>query len=160
MSTYSIGRVYTTNPSQGERHYLRMILYHVPGAVKLSDLKTVNGQQCNSFKDACVALGILDDDTEREQCLQESVLRDMPVQVPSLFCIILVYCEPSDPAKLWIKFKESMSEDIAHTLQKNDIKTFAVDQIENETLKLKETELHYMGKSLTDFKGMPQPTED
>ena len=29
-----IGHLYTTNPSQGERHYLRILLHHIPGAKK------------------------------------------------------------------------------------------------------------------------------
>ncbi len=153
--TFSIGRVYTTNPAQGERHYLRMILYHVPGAVNWADLRTVNGQQCDTYKEACVALGILNDDAEHEKCLDESAQRDMPPQLRSLFCTILVYCEPLDPKRLWMKFKESMSDDVAHMLQKNDVQTFTDSQIENEVLKQIETELHYMGKSLKDFPGMP-----
>ncbi|XP_072015015.1 uncharacterized protein [Amphiura filiformis] len=29
-SNYCIARVYSTNPAQGERHYLRMLLHHIP----------------------------------------------------------------------------------------------------------------------------------
>ncbi len=60
----SIGRVYTTTPAQGERHYLRMILYHIPGATSWENLRTVNGKQYTTFKEACVALGILNDVAE------------------------------------------------------------------------------------------------
>ncbi len=141
--TWSIGRVYSTTPSQGELHYLRMILYHVPGAVNWSDLKTVNGQQCHTFREACVALGILRDDAEHRKCLEESVQRDMPAQLGSLFCTILVYCEPLNPGELWTDFKESMSDDVTHMLRKNDVQTFNDAQIENETLKRIETELHF-----------------
>ncbi len=156
----SIGRVYTTTPAQGDRHYLRMILYHVPGATDWKDLKTVDGQQYDTFKEACIALGVLNDDREHELCLEESALRDMPAKLRSLFCIILVYCEPADPAKLWIKFKDSMSDDVVHTLRSKNIETFTHDHIENEVLKMIEEELHCMGKSLTDYSGMPLPNEE
>ncbi len=156
----SIGRVYTTTPAQGERHYLRMILYHIPGATSWENLRTVNGKQYSTFKETCVALGILNDDAEHKQCLKESVQRDMPAQLRSLFCTILVYCEPFDPGELWIEFKENMAEDVVHMLRKNNVQTFTDDQIENETLKLIDTELHYMGKSLTDFPGMPPLKEN
>ena len=154
-AAFSVVRVYTTTPAQGERHYIRMILHHVPGAKNFTDLKTINGQQCDTFKEACIALGILNDDAEHTKCLEESVQRDMPAQLRTLFCMILVYCEPLNPGELWTDFKESMSNDVTHMLRKNDVKTFTDAQIENETLRRIETELHLMGKSLTDFKGMP-----
>ncbi len=156
----SIGRVYTTTPAQGERHYLRMILYHIPGATSWENLRTVNGKQYNTFKETCVALGILNDDAEHKQCLKESVQRDMPAQLRSLFCTILVYCEPLDPGQLWTEFKGSMADDVVHMLRKNNVQTFTDDQIENEILKRIDTELHYVGKSLTDFPGMPPLKED
>ena len=34
-----IGRMYTTNPVQGDRHYLRLILSHVTGAMCYDDLR-------------------------------------------------------------------------------------------------------------------------
>ena len=34
-----IGHMYTTNPSQGERHYLHILLHHIPGAMSYADLK-------------------------------------------------------------------------------------------------------------------------
>ena len=34
-----IGHMYTTNPSQGERHYLCILLHHIPGAISFADLK-------------------------------------------------------------------------------------------------------------------------
>ncbi len=120
-----------------------------------ADLKTINGQQCDTFKEACVALGILNDDAEHRKCLEESVQRDMPAQLRSLFCMILVYCEPLNAGELWTDFKKSMSDDVTHMLRKNDVQTFTDTQIENETLKRIETELHFMEKSLIDFKGMP-----
>ena len=38
---FCIGPMYTTNPSQGERHYLRILLHHVQGATSFNDLKTL-----------------------------------------------------------------------------------------------------------------------
>ena len=34
-----IGHMYTTNPSQGERHYLCILLHHIPGTTSFADLK-------------------------------------------------------------------------------------------------------------------------
>ena len=37
-----IGWVYTTNPTQGERNYLHMLLHHVSGPMCYMDLKTLS----------------------------------------------------------------------------------------------------------------------
>ena len=47
---YCIGRMYTTNPTQGERHYLQMLLHHVSGATSCTDLKTADGVIHRTFK--------------------------------------------------------------------------------------------------------------
>ncbi len=157
--TLSVGRVYSTSPAQGERHYLRMLLYHRAGATCWTDLKTVNGVVLNTFKQTCHALGILQDDKEHELCLEESAAKDMPAQLRSLFSVILVYCDPADPLNLWTKFKDSMCDDIAHKIRQNDANIPPM-QIENEALKLIEKELESMDKSLSDFQGMPIPNKE
>jgi hypothetical protein len=58
----AIGRMYFASPAQGERFYMRLILTSVPGAMSFEDLRTVDGVQCNSYKAACLALGLLKDD--------------------------------------------------------------------------------------------------
>ena len=58
-----IGRMYTTNPSQGERHYLRILLHHIPGATSFVDLKTTpDGVIHKTFKETAITLGLLESD--------------------------------------------------------------------------------------------------
>ena len=46
-----IGHLYTANPSQGERHYLCILLHHIPGAKSFEDLKmSPDGMLLNTFK--------------------------------------------------------------------------------------------------------------
>ena len=55
-----IGHVYTTNAAQGERHYLHLLLHHVPGPMSYANLKTLpNGTKCESFKQTATHLGLL-----------------------------------------------------------------------------------------------------
>jgi hypothetical protein len=68
---YTIGRVYFAHPSSGERYYLRMLLNTVRGATSWEDLLIVNGHVCHSFKEACREKGLLEDDAERSQALEE-----------------------------------------------------------------------------------------
>ena len=51
-----IGRLYTTNPSQGERHYLHILLHHILGATSFEDLKiSPNGMLLSTFKETATA---------------------------------------------------------------------------------------------------------
>ena len=158
-NTPSIGRVFSTSPAQGERHYLRMLLYHKAGATCWADLKTVDGTVFPTYKKACHELGILQDDREHELCLEESASKDMPEQLRSLFAMILVYCEPADCHSLWKKFKGNMYDDIKHKLEKNGV-TFNDKQIENEAVKLLQKELESMDRTLAEFQGMPLPNKE
>ena len=45
-----LGRIYTISPRQGECFYLRLLLHHVRGPQSFSDLKTINGDLCSSFR--------------------------------------------------------------------------------------------------------------
>ena len=59
-------------PLKGKRYYLRTLLTHVKGAISFDDLKSVNGNLCRSFKEACIYLGLLQDDTEWDAYLREA----------------------------------------------------------------------------------------
>ena len=62
----TIGRipVINLNPKQQDLFFLRMLLHHVPGCTSFEYLKTVNGHQFDTFREACLALGLLNDDRE------------------------------------------------------------------------------------------------
>jgi hypothetical protein len=63
-ATRAIGRLYMVQPSEGERYYLRILLTHIKGATSFDDLKSINGYVCNTFKEVCILLNLLEDDTE------------------------------------------------------------------------------------------------
>ena len=60
----TIGRMYFVHPRAGEKYYLRMLLNIVPGATSFGHLRTVDNITYHTFKDACNALGLLQDDRE------------------------------------------------------------------------------------------------
>lgn len=92
----------------------------MPGATCYEDLRRVpgknNGQPFPTYRDACLARGLLSDDQEWHACMQEAAQHAMPITLRELFTIILVYCSPADPPRLWGAFKAHLCEDFMHRL--------------------------------------------
>ena len=150
--------MYTTNPAQGERHYLWMLLHHVPGAMSFDDLRTLpDGAQCESFKEMVIHLGLLATDDEWDECLAEASSSFLPFQIHSLFVTILVFGEPLKPHDLWIKYKKTIGEDILWQSQMKFINIAKLqDHVDNSVLLLLQTDLYELGTCLENF-GLPTP---
>ena len=54
-----IGRIVTTNPIEGERYYLRLLLNHINEATSFEKLKVANGLSVSSFREAAFLHGLL-----------------------------------------------------------------------------------------------------
>jgi ATP-dependent DNA helicase PIF1 len=152
-ATHAIGRLYIVQPSEGEHYYLQMLLTHVKDATSFDDLKTVEGHVCGSFKESCIRLGLLQDDTEWDACLSEVSCIRMGQQLHLLFVTILIFCQPVAPEILWNKHKAALCEDILY--QNRDLYDDINDTIEQEALRQLESYLRLNAKSLKDFPNMP-----
>lgn len=146
-----IGRMYSVSPSDIERYYLRLLLLNVPGACSFDDLKTVDEQICGTFFEACKKKGLLCDDAEYEKCLFEAITFQMPEQLRTLFCIILLFCNPTNPLRLWNLFKAHMIEDFMQRMN--------VETAESMTFFIIDEKLREQGRSCSDF-GIPRPSSD
>ncbi|KAF1868073.1 hypothetical protein Lal_00034015 [Lupinus albus] len=71
-SGYTIGRLIWISPCTGELYYLRMMLTMVKGATCYEDIRTVSDIQYSTFRDACFAMGLLQDDREYMEALKEA----------------------------------------------------------------------------------------
>ena len=154
---FQIGRMYHAHPSSGERFYLRLLLTTVKGATSFDDLYSFEGTQHNFFREACIARGLLDDDNEWHQCLQEA--RDMAVglQMRHLFVTILKDCAPADPRTLWDTYWMHICDDLRHRLQHTlHIAEPSEAQIQDYGLYLIDKLLGQSGKRLQDWDCMPQ----
>jgi hypothetical protein len=89
----TIGRMYFVYPTAGERYYLRMLLNVVCGATSFEDLRTINGERYNTFKEACAALGLSQNDKEWDQCITEAARIQSGKQLRNLFATLLLFCE-------------------------------------------------------------------
>ena len=137
-----------------------MLLNTVKGCRSYEEIRTVDGVVHPTYKSACYALGLLNDDKEWDDCIKEASHWASAPQMRQLFCTILLFCKVTDPAKLWQTNWELLSEDIqrwqrrilnfqALELNSSQIKSLLLAEIENLLAK--------GGKSLKDFPGMPLP---
>ena len=70
----AIGRMASIHPSSGELFYMRLLLTVIKGATSHDNLRTVQGVLCESFKEACRKYGLLEDDREWKDCLNDARL--------------------------------------------------------------------------------------
>lgn len=93
----AIGRIYTVHPNNFECYYLRMLLHNIRGPQNFDELKTVNGKLFSTFREACIELGLLENDNQWDIALSEAELICTANQIRNLFCLIITTCNPSDP---------------------------------------------------------------
>ena len=156
-----IGRVHTIHPIAGDVFYLRILLHNQfsKGKTSFANLKTLpNGKVCESYKEVCRELGLLKDDMEWKQVLEESGGTKLPKQARELFIVILIFCQPSNPRELldkfwmtWIDDFELQGRQCNVLLDKQQLKTMVLLDLEMR--------LQSFEKELEDF-GLPKPTPE
>ncbi|GFV35997.1 ATP-dependent DNA helicase [Trichonephila clavipes] len=119
------------------------------------DLKTVEGQELETFRQVCEKLGLLEDNNHWDATIEEAVLCRAPSQIRKLFAILICTCGLSNPLQLWDKYKVALSEDILHRFER--MGQVNNDLYLNEALRHVEDKIiRISGKKLSDF-GMPTP---
>lgn len=111
-STDAIGRIYSVHPKHDECFYLRLLLVNVRGPTSFQHLRTVNGELCETYREACHRLQLLENDAHWDQTLNDGVISSKANQIRTLFSIIISTCFPSKPIDLWMKYKDHMCDDI------------------------------------------------
>ena len=142
-----------------ETYYLRILLIAVVGPLSFEYLRKFNGVTYPSYKLACFARGLIEDDSEWTECLAEATLSAMPAQIRQLFTIILSSCCPVDPHQLWIDHRDAMAEDFARRRrqQSGDLTTDIQECDYNLTLNdIKDRLQEYPMSEMSDY-GMPEP---
>jgi len=154
-----IGRMYFVHPSAGERFYLRMLLINVKGAESWDDLRTFEGQLYPTYKAACLARGLLKDDGEWNQCLQEAGNMNTGHHLRSLFAILLLRCDPAQPHILWNNHRDKICDDLRHRLIANGRLNPSDDDVFDYGLHLLQNILKKSGKLLQNYPDMPIPQQ-
>ena len=155
----ALGRVYTISPRQGECFYLRLFLHNVKGPQSFANLRTVDGDLCSSFHEACLKLGLLEDDNQYHLAMEEAIISNSPASIRTLFAVILAWCEPSNPTEIYDNHKEALAEDFLHQqrILQRDEHLEPNDDIFNLALNdLQEKVISMGGRQLFEY-GLPQP---
>jgi len=97
----AIGRIYTIHPNQSECFHLRLLLNYVQGPTSFEILKATGGVIYATFKAACFALALLENNEQWKNALADATVSESPSKLRELFAIIIVFCQPSEPQSLW-----------------------------------------------------------
>jgi hypothetical protein len=113
-----IGRIYFVHPSAGERYYLRMLLLIVKGAHSYQSLRTYNDITYATFKEACNARGLLDNNQEWYNAFDEAASWATSNQLIQLFVIMLLFCEVGDEYVFFEKIWKLLTDDIQYNMRR------------------------------------------
>jgi len=157
----AVGRMYSASPFMGERYYLRLLLTVVRGPTSFQNLRTVDGKVCATFKEACIALGLLEDDGEWVALFSEGAQFMTGMALRHLFALALQHTTISNPLAIWQTFGHSMCDDIPRILATGRVPVppgaQEIDEIDLDYgLYLIQEYLKEFGKTLMEY-GLPEP---
>jgi len=156
----SIGRLPFAHPNCGERYYLRLLLTKLHGATCFEDIRTIDGVLHPTFKSACMALGLLNDDGEWHDALNEASTWASGVHLRNMFYSMLMFSEIADPVRLWESHWVHLINDLLRATR-YEVGNFEMQlsSTELQNLGLIEIEcvLNRNGRSLRHFPSMPTP---
>ena len=158
----TIGRVHSVNPVAGDVYYLRMLLHndHCRGKVSFEDMLTLeDGRVCETYKEVCFQLGLLQDNSEWEKLLEEAAATKMCPQIRELYVIILMFCMPSNPRALFDEFWSTWVDDYEQKQRRSNGSELTETQKKTLLLLDLESRLDSFEKQLKDF-GLPTPTQE
>ncbi|RID48364.1 hypothetical protein BRARA_I04879 [Brassica rapa] len=158
----AIGRVVYVSPAAGDKYFLRILVNVVKGPTCFEDLKTVGGVLFEKYREACYARGLLDDDREWHDAIEEPSYWATGRQLRRLFVIILLFCQVIDPLKLWDHTWKFLAEDILY-IKRKEFRfpglELSDDQLKQYTLIELEQLLKENGQSLADYPAIPVPDD-
>ncbi|XP_024013983.1 uncharacterized protein LOC112088061 [Eutrema salsugineum] len=158
----ALGRITYVPIGAGEAYYLRLLLNLVKGPRSFDDIKTVNKVLHSSFKDACYAYGLLNDDKEYIEAINEAGLWLSVNYLRRLFVILLTTHSISIPSRVWDATWQVLSDDIIYNYRKaarDQTVSLSQEQVKDFTLVEIELLLRVSGRSLKEFTPIPFPED-
>ncbi|XP_019163477.1 PREDICTED: uncharacterized protein LOC109159822 [Ipomoea nil] len=160
---WAIGRIFYVPPNTGEIFYLRCLLNIVRGPTSFDEIKQVDGVQYNSFRDACYARGLIEDDKEYVDAITEAASWSLPHSLRKLFVTLLTSNSMSKPENVWEMVWQYLSDDAQYICRRNlSVPNLSLNESQQKIFALIEMEklLNAWNKSLLDYPPMPMPDEN
>ncbi|XP_058727499.1 uncharacterized protein LOC131598990 [Vicia villosa] len=157
---FTIGRLIWVPPTTGELFYLRMMLTVAKGPTTYEEIRTVDNIQYDTFRDACFAMGFLEDDKEYIAAIKEASHWGTGHFLRKLFVIMLLSGAVNCPAHVWEQTWLLLSDGVLHTqraLAANPELDLTQEELQNLTLIEIEKLLQANRRTLKDFSPIPYP---
>ncbi|XP_058742091.1 uncharacterized protein LOC131614535 [Vicia villosa] len=157
---FTIGRLIWVPPTTGELFYLRLMLTVVKGPLTYEEIRKVDDTQFDTFRDACFAMGFLEDDREYIGAIREASEWGSGHFLRKLFVVMLLSSAVNRPAHVWNETWGLLSDGLLHQqrqLAHNKDLELTEDQLKNLTLTEIEKLMQANRRSLSDFKPIPYP---
>jgi hypothetical protein len=111
---YTIGRLVWVPQTAGEIYYLRMMLTVVKGPKTYDSIKIINGFKHETFREACYAMGFLEDDREFISAIKEAHEWGSGTFLRKLFVMMLLSGSMNRPDHVWNKTKKWLCDGILY----------------------------------------------
>jgi hypothetical protein len=115
------GRMNFVNVLAGDKFYLRMLLNVVKGAKSFEYLRWYEGVLHPTFRAACVARGIANDDKEWFRLFDEGIVGTPARQLRNCFVLLLLQKAMVDPVAIWDRYKDHLCDDLKYRVENHDI---------------------------------------
>ncbi|GKC23357.1 hypothetical protein Tco_1025507, partial [Tanacetum coccineum] len=109
---FSLGRVHHVSPSAGDAYFFRILLNKKKGPTSWEEIRTVDGELFNTNKDACYAMGLLDDDREYIDGITEASFWGAAHYLRSMFVMLITSDTVSRPEHVWECTWTMLAEDM------------------------------------------------
>eukprot|EP00918_Siedleckia_nematoides_P087190 GHVU01191799.1.p1 GENE.GHVU01191799.1~~GHVU01191799.1.p1 ORF type:complete len:1705 (-),score=120.63 GHVU01191799.1:910-5910(-) len=142
----TLGLLQDLNPRAGERYYLKLLLTSVYSrrCRTFAEIRTVGATTYDTYREACVALGLLEGDADKEQAMRSAAEFRRPAALRSLFTVIVLHSRPTNPLALFNNFVGAMGEDYAYVgAEDPDVRLLVLSDIDG-MLRLQQQSLEGM----------------
>ncbi|KAL1348491.1 hypothetical protein AAHE18_07G083400 [Arachis hypogaea] len=159
---FAIGRLTHVPAANTEEYYQRLLLNTQRRCMSFRDIRTVGGTIYATYRDACFALRLLQDDKEFIDAIKEASSWASGSYVRRLFIILLTSNNISRPEHVWDRCWHELSDDILYrqrAVMNMSKLTMSDDEIKQWCLMDIDKILHSYGKTLKDYPSMPLATE-